>query len=78
MKIKVENMSCFEQVAKVIGVVNAKKELFIALRDYKSTNFKVDLCAKLIDAFDWIETPQGEDFWNMIDDGINPYENKDE
>ncbi len=71
-KIKVEDMACFKQVAKVIGVENAKRELFVALRDYKCERFKVNPNARLIDAFDWVETPQGDEFWDAIDDGILP------
>jgi len=66
-------MACFEQVAKVIGVANAKRELFVAANGYdnKMTTFYADV--RLFSSFIWEDTPQDGDFWNMIDDGINPY-----
>lgn len=74
-KIKVEELGCFEQVAKVIGVERAKVELFKAISrtiDINNWGFDAD---KLDNAFYWSDTPQGPDFWNEINEGRNPYEN---
>jgi hypothetical protein len=72
-KIKVEDMACFEQVTKVIGVANAKRELFVAMQGYTSVNFPVSEHSSLCLSFGWEGTSQGYIFWNKIDDGINPY-----
>lgn len=69
-KIKVEDMACFEQVAKVIGVANAKRELFVSMKDYR---FKCYHDCLLKEAFGWAATPQGYEFWRDINRGINPY-----
>lgn len=77
MKIKVENLKCFDEVAKVIGVANAKRELFKALKSYEfneiSDEIKTRKCLHL--AFTWSLTPQGYEFWNCVSRGVNPYAN---
>lgn len=70
-KIKVEDMACFEQVAKVIGVTNAKRELFIAIKSYKGMTIKTH--GDLSIAFYWSFTIQRYKFWHLINIGINPY-----
>jgi hypothetical protein len=72
-KIKVEDMDCFEQVAKVIGVANAKRELFIALNGYNDEHHEIFATGRLSVSFYWDGTPQLHDFWDMIYYGVNPY-----
>lgn len=72
-KIKVEDMACFEQVAKVIGVTNARRELFIALNKYNFNILPFHPEGTLGTAFDWYYTKQGDTFWLDISCGINPY-----
>lgn len=70
--LRVEKMACFKQVARVIGEKAAKVELFIAVNGYKNEGFPLNVTEGLRSAFLWIDTPQKHDFWDMIDDGINP------
>lgn len=72
MKIKVEELGCFEQVAKVIGPDLAKVELCKVFKNqskYKAAG------QKLMTAFAWPITPQGSNFWASIYSGVDPYEN---
>lgn len=71
-KIKVEDMACFKQVAKVIGVSNAKRELFIALSRYEGEISSVVIENPLEASFIWRDTHQGYMFWKNIYDGIGP------
>lgn len=64
----ITNLKCFEQVASVIGRGKAQLELF------KARKAIINPSGVLIDCMGWGDTPQGFDFWNDIDDGINPYE----
>ncbi len=74
-KIKIETMGCYQQVVDVIGVENAKVELFKAMESYVTPEdeqtFKVT--AKLVDCFDWDSTIQGNDFWFYIHVREYPY-----
>ncbi|CAH9016786.1 conserved hypothetical protein [Vibrio phage 381E49-1] len=72
-KIKVSELKCFDQVAGVIGEAKAGIELFKVLSVAKKCSFDDQLC--VLDSFTWVLTPQGDKFWNSIDDGINPYDN---
>lgn len=80
MKPHVRDIPCFEQVANVIGAGRANIELFkvvgnkeIFAKCQRGTGINI-FDDKLIDAFHWHYVPQGFDFWDKIDDGINPYE----
>jgi hypothetical protein len=66
-KIKVEDMACFEQVAKVIGKANAKRELEVVMQICHC-----DAILPLDDSFVWRKTPQKSKFWRDINRGINP------
>ncbi len=68
--INAEDMRCFNQVARVIGVENAKMELSIVLRK-NSLYVRDDL--PIFYAFPWRGTPQEYEFWCDISRGINPY-----
>ena len=78
MKPNIEQLPCFNQVAKVIGHTRARIELFKAVgwKMWFESNQLLE-CAvgntELEYAFAWVVTPQGWDFWNSVDDGINPY-----
>ncbi len=71
-KIKIEDMACFEQVAKVIGVADAKRELFIAVNGYDNEDYPIEMRRNLVWVFYWDDTPQRHGFWDAINDGINP------
>lgn len=65
----VTNLKCFEQVASVIGRGKAQLELFKA----RKVIVRPDRCLIIAIPY-WDDTPQGYDFWNDIDRGINPYD----
>jgi hypothetical protein len=71
-KIKVSELKCFGQVSDIIGKAQAEIELFKVLSVSKECVFEDD--NELIDSFVWGETPQGDQFWDDIDEGINPYD----
>lgn len=73
-KPKIENLKCFKQVADVIGVANAKRELFkvACCKDCHFGRFKFTH-TNLSKAFKWSGSPQDFVFWNQINAGINPY-----
>lgn len=74
-KIKIEDTEVFKQVAKVIGEKQAKIELFKTSKSWEEANLaSIYSGADLMDCFIWSKSVQGYDFWNNIDDGINPYE----
>jgi hypothetical protein len=78
-KIKVEDMACFKQVAKVIGVANARKELERVVDSLDIDCFSMENSDELLNsttvgcAFCWDDAPQRYTFWLDIEDGINPY-----
>lgn len=74
-KIKIEDTLMFKQVAKVIGERQAKIELFKTSKSWDEVDLE-DISAgeNLSDCFSWGGSVQGYDFWDNIDDGINPYE----
>ena len=72
-KIKVSELKCFGQVSDIIGKAQAEIELFKVLSVAEECDFEDDKA--LIDAFVWGNTPQGDQFWDDIDEGINPYDN---
>lgn len=81
MKIKIEQMKCFDEVAKVIGAEKARRELFKVVEKfepniYYKTNYDYEtlMGLPLLDAFCWDVSPQGHDFWEAIECGENPYE----
>jgi hypothetical protein len=76
-KIKVENLKCFDEVANVIGVTNAKRELFIALRYYKvnQASCRIAINRNLSGSFVWSLTQQSHEFWSCVSRGENPYAN---
>ena len=70
---KVRAFGCFDQVAKVIGEEKAVVEL-IKVVEFELSKFSDDMQEdKLINAFDWEDTPQLFDFWYDIYRGKNPY-----
>lgn len=71
-KIKVSELKCFGEVSDIIGKAQAEIELFKVLSVAEHCSFDDEI---LIDSFVWDNTPQGEQFWDDIDDGINPYDN---
>lgn len=71
-KIKVSELKCFGEVSDIIGKAQAEIELFKVLSVAEHCSFDDEI---LIDSFVWADTPQGEQFWDDIDDGINPYDN---
>lgn len=78
MKPNIESLPCFAQVAEVIGRTNARLELFKAVgwKKWFEKNQRGGCRVyndDLLEAFSWLDTPQGKYFWNNIDDGINPY-----
>ena len=66
------NKKLIKQVAKVIGKNLAKHELSIAYASDCTNNH----AACLYDAFSWVETPQGGDFWEDVYHGKWPYNYK--
>lgn len=64
----ITNLKCFEQVASVIGRGKAQLELFKARKQIDAPNDTLRGCMP------WYLTPQREEFWRLIDDGINPYD----
>lgn len=72
-KIKVEELGCFEEVAKVIGVERAKVELFKVINE-TPVQYLWDVNGSLVYAFSWHNTVQGYDFWSAILVNTNPYE----
>jgi hypothetical protein len=69
MKPNIETLPCFVQVAKVIGRDRAVIELEAVLE----ADCSIDDSPNIVDAFDWIDTYQGDYFWLRISEGINPY-----
>lgn len=74
-KIKIEDTEVFKQVAKVIGKNRARIELFKVSKGWDGVDLE-DISAgkNLFDCFSWGGSVQGYDFWDNIDEGINPYE----
>ncbi|AUR84753.1 hypothetical protein NVP1063O_086 [Vibrio phage 1.063.O._10N.261.45.C7] len=74
-KVKIEDTEVFKQVAKVIGEKQAKIELFKASKNWREGDLTNTYSgAYPVDCFIWSESVQGHDFWDNIDEGINPYE----
>lgn len=74
-KIKIEETEVFKQVAKVIGEKQAKIELFKTSKNWNEVDIRdVRYGSDLSCCFSWENTPQGEDFWDKIGEGENPYE----
>ena len=69
--MKPTDLKCYPQVVAVIGEALADYELQRVI-DCKDCD--VGKGAPLIDAFVWDNTPQRDDFWGFIDDGISPYD----
>lgn len=67
-KIKVEEMSCYDEVVGVLGVTQAKVELWKVVNSkcYRPLDNGV-VTTELDAAFDWDSTPQGSLFWYDID-----------
>ncbi len=68
--MKPTDLKCYPQVATVIGELLADYELQRAI----DSKCEFDKGESLIDAFVWDDTPQGDDFWDCIDGGKNPYD----
>tara|TARA_R100000541_G_C1897352_1_gene83952 strand:+ start:16863 stop:17120 length:258 start_codon:yes stop_codon:yes gene_type:complete len=70
-KALINNTALFKEVSSVIGKVAALEELTKAYRGYevdKGWSWDWDDC--LVNAFVWVYTPQGQKFWNNIDESI--------
>lgn len=72
-KVKVSELKCLNEVVNVLGLARAQVELFKAVNLIRCVD--VDGDAKLIDSFDWGDSPQGFVFWECINNGISPYDN---
>ena len=72
-KIKVSELKCFGQVSDIIGKAQAEIELFKVLSVAEECEFEDE--ESLIDSFVWGRSPQGDRFWDSIDDEINHYDN---
>ena len=65
--VRAKNLTCFKEVSEVIGEAGAVIELCKVL-----ANTEVDTSTVLDCAFVWSVTPQGQHFWDCIDDGVLP------
>ena len=66
--MKPRDLECFKQVADVIVEEFAEYELRLVIdapRLVQGDGFLL--------GFSWGSTPQGREFWNLIDNGLNPY-----
>lgn len=73
-KIRIKSTPVFDKVAAVIGEERAQIELAIAYHGYGS-GYKFKFNTYLFRAFAWNNSPQGHNFWMLINDGINPCSN---
>ncbi len=71
-KPHIKELGCYRQVADVIGEANAQKELWRVVHCKEVLNGAWE--NELEACFTWGATPQGDDFWMCIEEGINPYE----
>ncbi len=73
-KTLINNTVLFKEVSSVIGKVAALEELTRAYKgystDYKGVGWKWDWSARLVHAFAWEATPQGNEYWDNIDNSI--------
>lgn len=58
-KLNARDLAYFEQVASVLGEVQAESEL----QQVIDSGLKVDESISLSDAFIWAKSPQGYDYW---------------
>lgn len=78
---RVEDMQCFDKVARVIGITGAKCELFKVMNtrhSYWGENSEHFMMKdNLAFAFNWSDTPQGLGFWSDVAKNIVPTEYED-
>ena len=62
----------FLEVSGVIGKVAALEELTLAYREYHpyNENRTFEWEETLVGAFEWYATPQGNEYWDTIDNSI--------
>lgn len=68
--MNVKDLTCYPQVAAVIGEALAEYELQRVI----NSKCEFDKGSPLLDAFVWDDTPQRDDFWEHIEMNRNPYD----
>jgi|GEM_PF-2304958 len=74
--MKPTDLTCYKQIADVIGEALADYELQRII-DFEECHYRPawDLAGGILsDAFDWGKSPQISNFWGHIDRGENPYD----
>ncbi len=68
MKVKIEELQCYPQVASVLGETQAKLELFKVVNklDFSDPDIWFVDEKNLCDTFNWVFTPQGYNFWEDV------------
>lgn len=61
-KLNARDLACFEQVASVLGEVQAESEL----QQVIDSGLKVEESILLSGAFIWAKSPQGYDYWREV------------
>ena len=74
--VNVSELKCFGQVSDIIGKAQAEIELSKVLSVFKECNFQDEKCVS--ESFVWLDTPQGYLFWVDIENGVNPYDRKED
>lgn len=70
--MNVKDLKCYPQVAAVIGEAFAGYELQRVI-DCPDCQVRIN-GEDLFNSFDWDDSPQGGNFWGLIDKGLNPYD----
>lgn len=61
-KLNARDLACFEQVARVLGEVQAESEL----QQVIDSGVDVDIEEDMFKAFIWSESPQGHPYWRGV------------
>lgn len=69
--MKPRDLTCFHEVASVIGTEDAEVELLAVIKHLSSE--QIYNTRALVGAFEWDTTPQGYCFWSAVGECKNPY-----